>query len=62
MNWPQVYMYPPDSETPFHLPPHLGFPASYIKLPLAICFTDAYVSMLFTHTDVWQKTSQYIVR
>ena len=21
MNWPQVYMYPPDSETPFHLPP-----------------------------------------
>ena len=37
-------------ETPFHLPPHLGFPASYIKLPLAICFTygNVYGSMLFS--------------
>ena len=50
MNGPQVYMYPPDSETHFHLPPHpipmccprapdFWYPASCTELALAIYFT-----------------------
>ena len=63
MNWPQLYLRPLPLHSP--LPPptpshpsrmsqstSFGFPASYSKLPQALCFTygNVYVSVVFSHS------------
>ena len=61
MNWPQVYMCPPDPEPISHFlfPPYpsglsqstgFGCPVSYIEFALAICFTydSIHISVLFS--------------
>ena len=63
MNWQQVYLCPLalDSALPPPTPSHpsrmlqstsFGLPASYSKLPQALCFTygNVYVSMVFFHS------------
>ena len=61
MNQPQVYICSLPLKLLSHLPPHpiplgfqstsFGFPASYIKLPLAVYFTNGniYVSVPLSH-------------